>query len=90
MCQGLIAAPGKMLDKAFQKSPVSSYLEKNYGIRPHTPEQMIAREAGYKRPNKFYQPGGRGYSEAPRQPYAGPAVHTLGIAKMRERGSQGG
>lgn len=60
MCvANLLQMPAKLGDKALALNPAARWLEKNYGIRPH---DVIGRAAGYKRPNKFYQPGGGGYS----------------------------
>jgi hypothetical protein len=67
------------------KSPIANYLEKNFGIRPRSTTRL-SRLAGKKDPNKFYQPGGKGFvAPAEGADVSGPSNHAILIAARKAR-----
>lgn len=76
--------------KMIRKSPPGKWLERNYGIRPSGPLQMLG--LAKKEHNLFYQPGGAGYAEdpAPSRPQTTHHINTIGAAKAKLEQQRGG
>lgn len=72
----------ELTSKVVRKSGPGKWLERNYGIRPSGPLQMLG--IAKKEKNLFYQPGGAGYSgPAEKTAPKGPAAHVKNIASRK-------